>query len=244
MSLGKLLAAGRGLMGIRDNGSRYQMRTEALLPKFHSDKNPFGTSPVPELTRREPAKVAAAAVASPKPEATKSEPAKLVTHSLFESQAATVALVPRAETADAPPTEPVTPARIESVNVQPPRVEPPVTRPAAAPAKPRLSLAAWVKKLNPLKYLPLRAPGAKAAKSRAVRTPVQTELSLERVKVMRNDLSEADLEVVRARPAQLGLAPKATPSVQRLQSLSGPEPTTWNRLTSRFFTARETTQIR
>src|SRR3954447_18075211 len=91
MSLGKLLAAGRGLMGIRDNGSRYRMRTENLLPKFGSEKNPFGTSPVPEVAKPEPAKAPAPVAEAPKPAPApaKSEPAKLVTHSLFEPQAAT-----------------------------------------------------------------------------------------------------------------------------------------------------------
>src|SRR3954452_13896611 len=91
MSLGKLLAAGRGLMGIRDNGSRYRMRTENLLPKFGSEKNPFGTSTVPEVAKPEPAKAPAPVAEAPKPAPApaKSEPAKLVTHSLFEPQPAT-----------------------------------------------------------------------------------------------------------------------------------------------------------
>ena len=53
-----------------------------------------------------------------------------------------------------------------------------------------------------------------AATSRA---PVQGELSLDRVKVMRNDLSDADVEIVPMKPAAKAPAPAksaATPMVR------------------------------
>lgn len=237
-------------MGIRDNGSRYRMRTENLLPKFGSEKNPFGTSPVPEVAKPEPAKVPAAVAKAPKPEPVKAEPVKLVTHSLFEPQPATavplVAPVAVVEAVSVLHPEPVNPAQVEPVRVAPARVEPQVTRPVALPAKKRVPLAAWARKLNPLAYLPARTSGAKPAKSRVTRAPVQTELSLERVRVMRNDLSDADLEVVPARPVKLAAKPAAPPAqpASRAEPVTAGEPTTWNRLTSRFFGARETTQIR
>jgi hypothetical protein len=46
----------------------------------------------------------------------------------------------------------------------------------------------WVSKLNPISIF--RAPESVTV------TPVQTELSLEKVQVLRNDLSDADVEVV------------------------------------------------
>ena len=55
--------------------------------------------------------------------------------------------------------------------------------------------------LHPLKSL-LRRPRSKSAKqpkTQSMRTPVQAELSLDCVKVLRNDLSDADLEVVSAK---------------------------------------------
>ena len=56
-----------------------------------------------------------------------------------------------------------------------------------------------VEAVKPLAFLPARKSAAQPAKARPVRTPVQAELSLERVKVVRNDLSDADLEVVSAK---------------------------------------------
>jgi len=224
------------------------MRTENLLPKFGSEKNPFGTSPVPEVAKPQPAKAPATAAEAPKPEPANSEPMKLVTHSLFEPRPASapplVAPVAVVEAVTVSQPEPVNLAPSEPVSVTPVRVEPQVKRPVAMPAKKRVSLAAWVRKLNPLAYLPARISGGKPAKSRVTRAPVQTELSLERVKVMRNDLSDADLEVVPARPAKPVVAAPAVRPASRPEPVTAGEATTWNRLTSRFFGARETTQIR
>jgi hypothetical protein len=52
--------------------------------------------------------------------------------------------------------------------------------------------------VNPLKLLRRRPPHAKSAIPRFNVGPVQSELTLERVQVVRNDLSESDLEVVQA----------------------------------------------
>jgi len=70
---------------------------------------------------------------------------------------------------------------------------------------------------------------AKPAIPRFPKLPVQGELSLDRVKVVRNDLSDADLEVVPARrnPAPGALAGKTAAGVAR----------TWGRVTSRLFPA-------
>lgn len=52
-------------------------------------------------------------------------------------------------------------------------------------------------------WLPRRQPKApKSAIPRLQKPPVQTELSLDRIKVMRNDLSDADLEIVPAGPTR------------------------------------------
>lgn len=98
------------------------------------------------------------------------------------------------------------------------------------------SVFAVVKKVNPVGFLRSLKRERKAA-----RPAVQTELSLDRVKVMRNDLSEADLEVVTA-PTQKASAPAATPApAPRLEPISAmEEATTLSRLTARFFGAGET----
>ncbi|HMP83406.1 MAG TPA: hypothetical protein PKA41_11960 [Verrucomicrobiota bacterium] len=61
-----------------------------------------------------------------------------------------------------------------------------------------LSLAALTAKLNPVKLLARRGPRVKAAIPRFGKPAVQAELSLDRVRVMRNDLSDADIEIVAA----------------------------------------------
>jgi hypothetical protein len=59
--------------------------------------------------------------------------------------------------------------------------------------------ATWVSKLNPISIFRVAPPFA----DRNV-TPVQVELSLEKVKVVHNDLSDADVEIVpmKSRPAR------------------------------------------
>src|SRR5262249_235881 len=49
MSLVRLLTAGKSLIGIQEETSRYRMRAKNLLPKFGSDKNPFA-APAPAAT--------------------------------------------------------------------------------------------------------------------------------------------------------------------------------------------------
>ncbi|HUB87894.1 MAG TPA: hypothetical protein VMB22_08385 [Verrucomicrobiae bacterium] len=93
------------------------------------------------------------------------------------------------------PKNPVpAPAKIESP--QPPAEVPVVsdcakeqTMPAISPAP--KSLAAWTTKLNPMTALRGREEQA-----RELAQPVQAELSLERVKVVHNDLTDAEVEVV------------------------------------------------
>src|SRR4051794_2713101 len=81
MSLGRFLAAGKSLIGMRDMDSRYRMTSKNLLPKFGSDRNPFGkslvTEPVsgeaaraavtPELPRTSPLVTPAVPLAEPEP---------------------------------------------------------------------------------------------------------------------------------------------------------------------------------
>jgi hypothetical protein len=64
--------------------------------------------------------------------------------------------------------------------------------PVFAAQKP-LATASWAERLNPF-----RAP-APAPAAQMVTLPVQTELSLNAVKVLHNDLSDADVEVVPAK---------------------------------------------
>jgi hypothetical protein len=67
----------------------------------------------------------------------------------------------------------------------------------------------WVSKLNPVSIFRAAPPSA----GRNV-TPVQVELSLEKVKVVQNDLTDADVEIVpvKSRPAREAVMPPARKS--------------------------------
>ncbi|HWY77496.1 MAG TPA: hypothetical protein VN281_17895 [Verrucomicrobiae bacterium] len=98
MSLGRLLAAGKSLIGIKEKSGRYQMRPAALLPKFVSDKNPFRNPPADDTGKPEPQKAEPAGrrrahgsttvespVAEPaKPQMPRPRTARQITPSLFD----------------------------------------------------------------------------------------------------------------------------------------------------------------
>jgi hypothetical protein len=98
----------------------------------------------------------------------------------------------------AAPAEPVASVSSESKPVEPVKVAPPID--------------GWLKKINPMVWFGNRKPAEpKSAIPRFGKshTPVQGELSLDNIKVMRNDLSETDVEIVTAksRPAKIVAAP-------------------------------------
>jgi hypothetical protein len=88
--------------------------------------------------------------------------------------------------------------------------------PSAAPARP-VRAASWKDKLNPFRAPEPAAPLMVGA--------VQTELSLDAVKVIRNDLSDADIEVVPVKSQTVSAAePPILPPSRR----------SWNSLTERL----------
>ncbi|MCX6930379.1 MAG: hypothetical protein NT154_45310, partial [Verrucomicrobia bacterium] len=92
-------------------------------------------------------------------------------------------------------------------------------------------VSAWAAKLFRLVKRP-RSAGAKSVVPRFEKQPVQGELSLESIKVVRNDLSDADLEVVPARPPAAPASPAAGPKTGTPVAQS-----TWGRVTTRIFRA-------
>jgi hypothetical protein len=98
----------------------------------------------------------------------------------------------------APAEQPVVAASSQAKPAEPPKVAPPID--------------GWLKKINPMVWFGNRKPAEpKSAIPRFGKshTPVQGELSLDNIKVMRNDLSETDVEIVTAksRPAKMVAAP-------------------------------------
>lgn len=95
----------------------------------------------------------------------------------------------------------------------------------------------WGRKVNPLPRLAKKPGPVKSPASPSVRTPVQPELSLDKVQVVRNDLSDGDFEIVPRRAAgdsRLGTSPLAAP--EKLVPAGG----MWDRLTTRIFGAGQT----
>ncbi|MCL4787445.1 MAG: hypothetical protein KJ070_11715 [Verrucomicrobia bacterium] len=192
MSIVRLLAAGKSLVGVQTTTSRYREDKRARLPKFGSTKNPFAA----------PASATPAAPAKPKP-----------------SPAPATPLVPATTPA------PVAPARATDPAANP--------LPPAAPADTRLRRAVrrlreWCVDANPLPRLAGPARSAATPAPRHTGAPIQSELTLDDIQVLRNDLSEADLEIVVARPAR-----RADHTVEE-------PPNTWSRLANRIFVRAET----
>jgi hypothetical protein len=111
----------------------------------------------------------------------------------------------------------------------PPKADEPASAPVARPADNSNFLAAWVKKLNPLTWRPSRKAEGPRMRPWQTRAVVQAELSLENVKVIRNELNDSDLQVV---PTRTSSKPVAEGS--RLRPMGEIESTTFGRLTSRL----------
>ncbi len=201
MSLIRLLTTGRSLVNIPDGDSRYRVTSQRLLPHFGTRQNPFSCG-----GKAEPAPTAPCSPAEHTP---KVEPL---------SACAAPASAAGQQTALKSKRE---------------------LQIALAKSKLRVLVAVlwrWVAafldgcqaKLGAL-FARRRSKVAKSAIPRFDKSPVQTELSLDRIKVLRNDLCDADLEVVPAKPP----TPAATPAQPAAEKPAVAE-TAWGRLTERI----------
>jgi hypothetical protein len=189
MSLGKLLTAGKCLVGGPEATSRYQMNKQMRLPKFVSPRNPFATEGKTEVA---PAQSLKPAQDRPAAEGTAVRPARKE----LSNRAALVArlVVAMQRTGE------------------------------------------WLGKANPFSRFPKSARPKKSAIPRFPKPPVQSELHLDKVQVVRNDLSDADLEVVAV------VAPVAPNGVKSGLATAGQCETAgsaWGRLTTRIFSSTQ-----
>lgn len=271
MSLSKLLAASKSMVGVSATHNPYRMRPENLLPKFESKKNPFAS-----VTRAEASKTETAP-ATMEPAAISSAPkvATMETYPLFDTALNPVVACAAAAARSTPEVAAITgnaeapasavaaspdgarsvvvasadansvfeqrrlphqEANIGLMDAHPlglktgsdsdelpePVYAPVKSKPseqpaaqgekaAAAPAheykrvvlrsEPGANKTGWFAKLlNRLPFGKRPQPAARRA--------VQVELSLDRVKVVRNDLNDADLEVVQVKAAPVRLKDK------------------------------------
>ena len=209
MSLVRLLTAGKSLVGLRDGDSPYRFTSQRFLPQFGPARNPF--------TGREQAKSAHTEAHS---------------SGLIGDNGAPIAKpaipAPKGEPGATPQKE-VGPRPVRAKFDARMRAEALWRRLAAL-------LSGWQVKLRGL----FARSGSKAAKSAIPRFPkpaVQGELSLERIQVVRNDLSDADLEIVPAKP--MATPATATPAPRLIVKAEGAK-SAWGRVRSRILGAGRT----
>jgi hypothetical protein len=209
MSLVRLLTAGKSLVGLRDGDSPYRFTSQRFLPQFGPARNPF--------TGREQAKSAHTEAHS---------------SGLIGDNGAPIAkpAIPASKgEPGATPQKEVGPRPVRAKFDARMRAEALWRRLAAL-------LSGWQVKLRGL----FARSGSKATKSAIPRFPkpaVQGELSLERIQVVRNDLSDADLEIVPAKPMATPAA--ATPAPRLIDKAEGAK-SAWGRVTSRILGAGRT----
>ena len=171
MSLLRLLTAGKSLVGLKNSDTRYHLPGQQGLPKFGSKKNPFRATALPEKQEQpEPAEAAAAV----------KEVAREVDSSL-KRQALSV------------PHE-VAGSGTSVERQRPPdageRSSKPLCRRGVLGERRVFGMKALLVWARTRKGHPGVVP--------AGRQMIQGELSLDKVKVVRNDLSESDVEVRRS----------------------------------------------
>lgn len=175
MGLMQFLTVGRSLGRISDNPSRYKMTQQNLLPKFGSTKR---TNVVRDDARQVPAgdgrTVRPAVVIRQKPitlfKKAAEVPAKPGLISIIAGKLKFKRSMQTIET---------------QINPVAPSVE----------AKPAFPLGRWTMLPNVSLF---RNPFTKASKQMATTPPVQTEMLLDAIKPVRNDLNDCDLEIVSA----------------------------------------------
>lgn len=101
-----------------------------------------------------------------------------------------------------------------------------VTVPKITATRPAFPIGRWTLFKNPF---------SKTPKPKPAEAPVQPELSLDLVKPVRNDLSDADLELVQ--PVRSALE-KVAPAAERAEpATAAPDGAAWGRITTQFFGA-------
>jgi hypothetical protein len=197
MSLMRLLSSGKSWVGLKDSGIRYRMTDPRAMPKFGSDKNRFHTSAksppaqtqCPEPAARFAKRTETAALAGVvQPEECFSSSDVPAPANVLPAGAAAPRAKEEPEQARAVKAKRV--AQVKSAGIKAAQV----LRQAKAALLSKLHWLIMGRRNRPTR--PARGPLTEPA--------VQGELSLDKIKVVRNDLSDADLEIVPARP-------KATP---------------------------------
>lgn len=207
MSMMKLLSAGRSLVDLKKTGSPYRMNDRFQLPKFGGEKNPFST-PV----KKDPP---APAINTPPAKSQQDQQVEAKTPgTLKETKRIPLAAAQLKQTRRLP----FAAARHGA--------------PAGEKKKPILKgilqkLGGWLKKLNALAWEMYPGQKSKPAIPRFDKPATQGELSLDNVKVVRNDLNDSDLEIAPAKPfvPQTNFKPALQPHMKTSVTVSESCPT-------------------
>lgn len=204
MSLLRLLTTGKSLVTIRDEESRYRVTSQRLLPEFGAGRNPFSSSGKAEPTRTGPRSVGS--------HGPKGTPAGIGSAPALSGEPQAV-------------LQSTLPGRVSSVSSK--------RQSSGVIVRGRISalLGVWSQRLVGL-FAHRRNMAAKPAIPRFPKPPMQGELSLDRIKVLRNDLSDADLEIVPAKPP-------TAPAPRPVEKIAGAE-NAWERVTPRLGGVGET----
>ncbi len=237
MSLARLLATGKSLVGTNSQTGRYQIRPQRLLPKFESAKNPFRAPAHPgpmETGAAMPQHQTEASVGRGGARETQNEPAP------------SSAVIPQSSVQDEPGKGGPQPAgSLDALDM--PVSAPALLASADTSRKPKtvLGIRSSAERLqSPAEGARLAMPDSKRCNTRdrkpgrlsrlvralfgwrpqrphpvtlsRPRLPVQGELSLNAVKVVRNDLRDSDWELApgkpaASKPAKAGREPESGP---------------------------------
>jgi hypothetical protein len=227
MSLLKLLSSGKSLVGLKDAGGRYQIAQQNLLPRFGGKKNPFRRNAGAglEKTGSEPAEVV--------------QPADCATSKNCEQSGLGQQDKPAgnlAEKAEAPRS-----GRLQASAGRLSLVKGLAAR-ALAPAamvktkSMETSCKLWNGLAQKARVLLFWKKPA-VCRGAGPRQPMQqAELTLDKVVVMRNDLTESDLEVVTTRPRSSRQGGEIAPSAGQPQARPAPgSDAAWERVSARIF---------
>ena len=204
MSLLRLLKTGNSLLGVKDTESRYRLTSQRLLPQFGPARNPF-------IRRGNSPPVQAEGASSEDPKANGASQEK---RGVLSSCGRSAASLPSAVQNRVVATGAGSKGLTETIR----------SRAVAL-------LSRWRAKMSTVLWRP-RVKTAKPAIPRFTKQSIQGELSLDKIKVLLNDMSDTDLEVVQARqPA----APASSASAARTEERPEVREGTWGPVTTRMF---------
>lgn len=212
MSLMHLLNSGKSLIKVNDSVTRYRMHKQYLLPKFGSPKNPFTDAAKsdsdrpaerPDPQTRPPASVYAKKISGLDEPIRHANSQKPISKNSFGEGSRAGSPDLRGTTAPRP-----SPTRI---------------------LKPLLEK--WAHKLSPICRWPERKPLSKFAAKNVHEPAIQAELAWDNIKVVRNDLNDADVEIVPLRSSSKPGAVPVPPSKEKARSLES----VWGRVTAGIF---------